>query len=95
MVKKCLNCGRFFETTSGMQKYCSIKCSRQYIGEMRRLTGYAHKYACEKNLEYSRTKEDTLKQYVNEAAECNMSYGKYRMMRDVFGKSFEELKNGN
>lgn len=90
MVKKCLYCGRFFETTSGIQKYCSVKCSKQNRKETE---NYADEYLRKKNREYFQTKKDKLKQYADEALECHMSYGKYRMMRDVFGKSFEELKN--
>ena len=77
---KCELCGKEFETNDSRKKYCSRECSR---------------FSCrriDRGVQRRKENKNRLDKWINEAAQCGLSYGKYRMMIEHFGKTFEELR---
>lgn len=94
-VRRCEYCGRFFETTHATQTYCSDTCKRDAANETRRhKTKLKKRDGVNENQENHYVMNDArLKKYVEESIACGLSYGKYRMLKDIFHKTFEEIKN--
>ena len=82
---KCKLCGKEFEPQSKIQVYCSPECSNKYWRKFKRLE------ALEK-IQLRQERERRLNKWIDEAAQCGLSYGNYRMMIEHFGKTFEELR---
>ena len=82
---KCKLCGKEFEPQTKIQKYCSGKCANSYWNKFKRFE------ALEK-IQRREERDRCLNKWINEAAQCGLSYGKYRMMIEHFGKTFEELR---
>ena len=78
---QCLVCGKTFSKNSASQLFCSVECRKKHQATRQS----AEKTAPEKK------KKKSLFQWQQEAAQCGLSYGKYRAAVDCFGKTFDEL----
>lgn len=94
--KKCAWCGDNFLPTNESNIYCSKNCSRLAINKRARDKRAAEKKELETlNKEiYGERKEPTVsvEQLAREADDCGLSYGKYKVQRFTYGKTYEELK---
>ena len=82
---KCKLCGRNFEPHNSQQKYCSQSCSSKYQNNFTRSEEF-------EKVQRREEKEKRFEKWIEEAAQCGMSYGQYRAAREFFGKTFEELR---
>lgn len=76
MLIKCAHCGKKFEPNRATQIYCGTNC---------RANAY-------RKWKPRKKPSRPLRQWLEEAAACGMSYGKYRCAIEQLGKTFEELK---
>ena len=89
MIKTCKYCRKVFETNLKIKIFCSPRCS--YKSRLKNID--SNRFFEREDPEKIATRNQRLNQYIKEANECGLSYGKYRMLRDVYGKNFEEIKN--
>ncbi len=80
--KICPNCGNIFWTASPNQKFCSESCRKRRF----------KKKKSDIDIKSCVTPKKSLQQWMDEAAQCGMSYGKYRAAIERLGHTFEELK---
>ena len=106
IIKNCLVCGAPFPATMPNRIYCSYTCKekahRQRIRsnpqrrakQLEQQRNYNKKYALIRRqlVETRAAKAAESNRWIKEAAECGMSYGKYRAAIEKLGKTFEELR---
>lgn len=80
--KTCKLCGKTFFTKVHDKKFCSKKCEEAYFSKEYK--------KCEQLSKP--TEKKPLSQWMEEARQCGLSYGIYRMQVERFGKTFEELR---
>lgn len=80
-LKKCSYCGKTFQPKRKDQLYCSDECRIATRDEkVKQLTAR------------DRKGESKMDRYIREAAECGMSYGKYRQAVEVQGRTYKQLR---
>jgi len=81
--KFCPVCGKSFIARNVRQIYCSPWCGGERIAKV---PGHI------KTKPVKKKPEKSLEQWMQEARDCGMSYGKYRAAVERLGKTYDELK---
>lgn len=95
MIKQCKFCGKTFNSDRYHKSFCSVECAEADKDKLKHYIPHDSRFFEKEDVDEKEKRNARLDKYISEAVECRMSYGKYRMFRDVFGKTFDELKNGD
>lgn len=92
----CKNCGKFFTPSSSLNIFCSAECRTQFHNVKKfilsKSTRQNKNVDTKKTAFPSKSKKKSVEDWQREAAQCGMSYGKYRFAIEKQGKTFDELK---